>query len=209
MAKDYLITFLSTGSLGEMYANTICVHDDESGSARDEGDVVDEVDDWLTTKYRAICQTVTTLDALRCFRIPAVYGAETSVALKAKGVAGTMAAGDGKIPREMTLTLSLKSASTSRRQNGRISLPSPEGSAQVTNTGQWNTAGDYWVAAGVFGNALLAGHDVGALGIGGHLSTRIYSRRQHKIGSGDKTHDVDSFIRRSRPRWLRSRVTSP
>lgn len=209
MAKDYLCTYLSHGSAGEQYANTFCVHDDEAGSARDEGSVANEVDSWLTTKYRNMLVSGTIVDVLRVYRIPAVYGDDSTVSSKLLGLAGTLTGADGKLPREMTLTLALRSSHTSRRSQGRLSIPSPSNSAYLTAGGDWLTSSAFWSAVGTFGQALLDGHDVGALGVGGHISTRIYSRRQHQEGSGDKTTDVTSYLRRPRPRWLRRRNSIP
>jgi hypothetical protein len=209
VAKDYLLTFLSTGVGGVEYANTICVHDDELGGPRDVGDVVDLVDTWLRTPYKNLLVSSTTVDVLRCFRIPDVFGTDSNVTSKLIGQPGTLTGPDGKLPREMTLTLSLRSNHTSRRSQGRLSIPSPLNSAYVDSSGNWSTGSAFWSAVGTFGDALLAGHDVGVLGVDGHLSTRVYSRQTHKEASGDKTHDVDTYIRRARPRWLRRRVSIP
>jgi len=207
--KNYLVTFLSTGSAGEMYANTICVHDHDLSAGRSVQNVVDEVDTWLTTAYRGLLQTNATLNALRCFHIPAVYGDDSDVVTKLKGVAGTLAAGDGKMGREITLTLTLRSSHTTRRSQGRLSLPSPENSATLDSAGKWAAGVSYWINAATFGDALLAGRDIGLAGVDGHLSTRIYSRSDHKEGDSDPTYDVTSYLRQPRPRWLRRRVSIP
>lgn len=209
MSKDYLVTFLSTGGEGVQYANTISVHDDELGGTRDVSDVVDLVDTWLTSKYRAMLPTSTHLSVLRCFRIPDVYGDDSNVALKDINLAGTGNVGDGQMGREVTLTLTLRSQHTSRRKMGRLSIPSPEDSATLASSGAWDVGSNFYDKVGQFADALLAGHDVGIGGVEGHLSTRIYSRKQHKEGTGDKTTDVDTYKRQPRPRWLRRRVSIP
>jgi hypothetical protein len=209
VSQDYLLTFLSTGPDGEQYSNTICVHDDEFGGDHSPSYVVDQCDTWLSAKYRACMPPATILNVLRCFAIPDTYGADTSVAEKVINGAGTGAASDGQFPREVTMTLALRSDSTSRRRQGRISLPSPLRKSAFSTDGTWATADTFWTNAGLFGQALLDGHDEGIGGVDGHLSTRVYSRTQHKEGTGDKTHDVKSYIRRPRPRWLRRRVSIP
>lgn len=209
MAKDYLLTFLSTGPGGEQYANTICAHDSESGGVRSAADTVDNFDAWLKTKYKNILPTHTRLDVLRCFRIPEVYGDDSEVASKLIGENGTVTVSSLTLPREMCVTLSLRSSHTSRRTMGRISLPSPGSNGFLTTGGLWDVGTGWWAAIGTFGAALLAGHDIGVAGVGGHLSTRIYSRQQHKEGSGDKTTDVNSYFRQPRPRWLRRRTSVP
>lgn len=209
MAKDYLATFLSTQSSGVQCANTICVHDDELGGPASPSDRVNDVDTWLTTKYRAMLPTSTIVDVLRLFQIPDVYGDDSFVANKFLALAGTLAGADGVMPRETTLTLSLRSNHTSRRSQGRISIPSSLNSSNLNSDGNWKTDSAYWNNTGTFAAALLAGHDMGVLGADGHLSTRIYSRRQHQEGTGEKTVDVDSYLRRPRPRWLRRRVSIP
>lgn len=209
VAKDYLLSYLSTGNTGVQTANTICVHDDELGGPRDVDSVVDYVDTWLTTLYRACLSSNWTVDALRCFRIPDTYGADTNITSKLIGAAGTITGADGKLPREAALTLSLRSNHTSRRSMGRIEIPSPLSSTQMATDGSWSTSGSYWLACGAFGAALLAGHDIGVLGVDGHISTRVYSRVTHKSGVGDKTTDVKTYLRRPRPRWVRRRVSAP
>jgi len=209
VSKDYLVSFLSDDAGGVQYANTICVHDDEFGGPRSPSEFLDEVESWLKTKYVNILASDKTLRVIRAFQIPTVYGDDTEVDAKTFAVTGGLAAGDGKVPREATLTLTLRSSHTSRRKMGRLSIPSPRTSNAVDASGNWSTSNDYWTLTGTFADALLAGHDVGVGGVDGHLSTRIYSRRQHQLGTGDKTTDVDVYIRRPRPRWLRRRVSAP
>jgi len=208
VAVDYLVTFRSTGAIGEQYANTICVHDtaDTIFGAQAILDMLDTVDTWLTAKYVAMLPSSVVLDELHGFRIPATYGDASEVAGKAIATGGTLGAGDGKMPRETSLILALRSESTSRRHQGRLYLPSPRDSALLGSTSDWLTSTVYWTRVATFGQALLDGKDYG---IGQHLSTRIYSRRQHIEGTGDKTKDVKTYIRRPRPHWLRRRVTAP
>jgi hypothetical protein len=111
--------------------------------------------------------------------------------------------------RELTLTLSLRSNHTTRRSMGRLSIPSPQNSAALISNATWLTSGGYYIAIGAFGDALLAGHDIGLAGVDGHLSTRIYSRADHKEGVDDPTYDVKSYLRQPRPRWLRRRLSIP
>lgn len=209
MAKDYLATFLSHQSSGVQCANTICVHDDELGGPSSPSDRVDDVSTWLTTKYRALLPTSSVLDVLRLFQIPDTYGDDSVSVDKLIGSAGTLAGADGVLPREVCLTLSLRSNHTSRRSQGRIEIPSPLNSGCLDSSANWKTDTAYWTNIGTFADALLAGHDLGILGADGHLSTRVYSRRQHQEGKDPKTVDVDSYTRRPRPRWLRRRVSIP
>jgi hypothetical protein len=125
------------------------------------------------------------------------------------GENGTLAGADGVLPREICMTLSLRSNHTSRRAQGRIEVPSSLNSSNLDSSANWKTDSAYWNNTGTFADALLAGHDLGVLGVDGHLSTRVYSRRQHQEGKDPKTYDVDSYVRRPRPRWLRRRVSIP
>lgn len=209
MPKDYLASFHSLSVANVEYVNVLCVHDDELGGPRSPSEFLDEFDSWLTAKYRAILPTTVVLGDIRAFQIPSVFGADTEAALKLKGLAGTGMGADGLLPREATLTLSFRSNHTSRRSMGRISLPSPLASNALDGDGNWRTSATYWVNAGLLGDALLAGHDIGVLGADGHLSLRVYSRANHQQGTGDKTTDVTTYIRRPRPRWVRRRVSSP
>jgi hypothetical protein len=206
---DYLLTYLSTYQGGVRIANTICVHDHDLSSGRSPGDVANEVDSWLTAKYRALMTSTATVDILRCFRIPDTYGADSTVSNKLLGLAGTAGAGDGLVPREMTLTLSLRSDHTSRRAQGRLELPTRLSSNDLASGGAWYVSSSWWASVATFADALLAGHDVGTLGVNGHMSTRIYSRAQHREGLDPKTYDINSYLRQPRPRWLRRRVSTP
>lgn len=209
MAKDYLLSFLSDDTVGVQYANTICIHDDELGGPRPGSEILDDIQSWLQTKYCNCLPTTLTLRVLKLFQIPAVYGDDSNVYTLASNTAGAISGADSRLPRELALCLALRSSHTSRRTMGHISIPSPRKSDQLDNNGNWNTAGDLWGAAATFGDALLAGKDIGIGGVDGHLSTRIYSRKAHKTGEGDKTTDVSSYTRRPRPIWVRRRRTAP
>lgn len=209
MAKDYLLTFLSDDAVGVQYANTICIHDDELGGPRPGDEILDDIDTWLSTKYKDCLHSSVTLRVLRLFQIPAVYGDDSNIYTLAKNVAGSLSGPDTKLPREMALCLAFRSSHTSRRSMGHISLPSARASGYLDSDGLLNTAGDWWLKAGLLGDALLAGHDIGIGGVDGHLSFRVYSRKAHKLGEGDKTTDVSSYTRRRRPIWVRRRVTAP
>lgn len=209
MAKDYLLSWLSDDVVGVQYANTICVHDDELGGPRPGDEILDDIDSWLTTKYTNCLPSSLTLRVLRLFQIPAVWKADTNIYTLAKNAGGALTVGDGKIPREMALVLSIRSSHTSRQTMGHISLPSPRNSSMLDGDGNWNTAGSYWTNAGLLGDALLEGKDIGIGGVDGHLSTRVYSRKRHQTGEGDKTTDVGSYTRRLRPKWVRRRTTAP
>ena len=209
MAKDYLLSLLSTDDIGVQYANTICVHDDELAGPRPGDEILDDIDSWLSTKYTNCLPATVTLRVLRLFQIPAVYKADSNVYTMDKNTAGALSVGTGTVPREATLTLSLRSSHTSPRTRGRISIPSPRNPSMLDGSSNWLTSGSYWTNVGTFADALLAGKDIGIGGVDGHLSTRIYSRVAHQTGVGDKTTDVDTYLRRPRPRWLRRRVTAP
>ena len=208
MAKNYLVTFLSDDDVGTQYANTICVHDDEL-TARSGSQFIGEVETWLKTKYCNFLPTSMTLRALRAYHIPATYGADTDVATLSESQAGALSIGTGTVPREVTCTLTLRSTHTSRRSMGRLSLPSPRNPSTLDGSSNWVLASSYIANIKTFADALLAGRDIGTLGADGHLSTRIYSRKDHIEGDTDPTWDVSTYIVRPRPRWLRRRTTAP
>lgn len=209
MSKDYLVTFLSDDAGGVQYANTICVHDDELGGPRSPAEFVDEVEPWLKTKYTNCLPATLTLRVLRAFQIPAVYGDDSEIADKIVTQVGALSIGTGTVPRELTMILALRSSHTSRRKMGRLYMPSPRNPSMLDGDANWATGGSYYTNVGLFGQALLDGHDIGIAGADGHLSTRIYSRQTHKEASGDKTSDVDTYTRRIRPHFLRRRTTAP
>lgn len=212
MAVDYLFTFLSHDDIGTQNANTICVHDDGDlfgSSPSGMSDALDEVDSWLTTKYRALLPSASVLDVLRGFRIPAVYGDPTDVAEKAFGLAGTLGASDGQLPREVCCVVGLRTNSSSRRKQGRLFLPSTYHSGYVTSAGVWLAASAHRTSINTFFGALLAGHDTTLFHVGAHFSARIYSRQTHKEGVGDKTTDIKRYVIRARPHWLERRQTAP
>lgn len=213
MAVDYLATYLSHDTdTGAQIANTICVHDDGSFTGVDPlgmSDVVNAIDSWLTTAYKALLGSHAIVDVLRLFRIPAVFGDPTTVFEKNINAAGTYPSPDGQLPRELACVLALKGGDTSRRHNGRLFLPTPRHSGIIASSGKFLASGTYWTSIGTFGSALLAGHDYTSTFGGGHLSTRVYSRAQHKLGTGDKTKDVVSVVARTDPRWVERRQTTP
>lgn len=209
MAREWLVSILSHDQAGAVASNTICVHDNGGTGGVDPAgatELLNEVDTWLTTSYRAILPTSSVLDRYHAFQIPDEYGAETITADKTKSVNGTLGPVDGKLPREMVGLLALRTNSTSRRKQGRLFLPSPEHGTYITSTGTWVTTAGVWPLWIAFADKLIAGHDFDT---DNHLSTRIYSRRQHAIGTGDKTTDVDSYALRERPKWLRRRESIP
>lgn len=212
MAVDYLVSYLShDNDNGCQIANTICVHDDGSTggiSPLNDSDFVDAVDSWLTTLYKACLGGRTTVDVLRSFRIPAVYGDATTTFEKTIAATGTYPGVDGLVPPEVAVVLALKGGDTSRRHNGRIFVPTPRHSSVIASTGKFNTGSSWFTALNALKSALLSGHDVGSTDPN-HLSLRVYSRVQHKIGTGDKTKDVAAIVIRSDPRWIERRQTAP
>lgn len=209
MAREWLVSILSHDQAGAVASNTICVHDNGGiGGADPAGadELLTQVDTWLTTRYRAIIPTSSVLDRYHAFQIPDVYGAETTVADRTIDLNGTLGPVDGKLPREMVGLLALRSTSSSRRKQGRLFLPSPEHGTYITTTGTWVTTSGVWPLWELFADQLLAGRDFDE---DNHLSLRIYSRRQHQIGTGDKTSDVNAYALRERPKWLRRRASIP
>lgn len=210
MAREWLVTFASHDTdTGVQFANTICVHDNGGVGGADPAsasDLLDAVDSWLGTKYKDVLPSSSILDVLRATEIPSTFGDPSSVGEKAIDDAGLMTGLDGQLPNSVTLVMAFRSDDTSRRHQGRIHLPSPRHSGFMTGIGQWNTGSSYWTKCNTLKGALEAGHDFDT---DNHLSLRVYSRRQHIEGTGDKTKDVSQVVLRNNPRWLNSRQTSP
>jgi hypothetical protein len=133
-----------------------------------------------------------------------LYTDTPSVGESAVGVAGTLGAGTGLLPRECCMVVTLRTAVATRSGRGRMFLPSPLYSSNLASQDAWATGtGGWYSAVGTFMDKLMAGVDVTHSTFGHHLSLRVHSRRHAT------SYDVTSYVRRLQPHWLRSRMTSP
>lgn len=202
--REYEVAFRSHDDAGVLYVNTFAVKVEATGPDLTEASmtkVVDEINTWLTTKYRDCLHGALTFAEIAIRRILPDDG---SLAVHAVNATGTLfAPGGQQLPRELCLLLSVKTDDNSRSGRGRMFLPSPRVVAFLGDVFQWSTTTDYWSNAGVFATALLAGHDFTEDLTDYHISTRLWSRKDNA------TKDVTSIVRKAPYHWLRSRSTAP
>jgi hypothetical protein len=197
--ENWLLTFESHDTHGVLFMNTIGVHYGAAGTgAVDDATLADNMKDWLATAYRAALPGWLTLDLLRARSAPHGSGVEE---IRTVGLAGSASA-SGDNPRELCVTLSFKTDQATRSGRGHISFPAPASETAYT-AGIFSTSTAWWAALDTFINALAAGHDVGALGADGHLSHRVWSRKNQA------SYDVTAIIKRTQPRWVERRQTAP
>ena len=103
------------------------------------------------------------------------------------------------------MVLTWRTDLATRSGRGRIFVPSPLGSATLESPDKWDPEAQYWIHAGTFGDNFTSPFtfNYGVLLESATLTGRVWSR------VNDEGHDVTSFIRRTRPHWLRSRSTAP
>jgi hypothetical protein len=189
---------------GVLAVNTFCIHEAESpGGVAGElsaATVVDDLDSWLRTLYRACLNSAWHVDSLS---VRELGSSSPTEAEKTIGQNGTLANGTGNLPAEVCQVVKIGTALATRSGRGRMFFPSPFYSSYLDAPDNWNSAAAYWTAVNAFMTALLAGHDATHDLIGHHYSLRVWSRTR------GAAQDATGFTQRSRPHWLRSRSTAP
>lgn len=204
--REYLVALRSTDAAGVLYVNTFAIKSDPQGPDIQEisdQQVADGVKAWVHDSYKALLSTDYTWNDVQ---VTGILGHDGE-ALSAVGESGSFPrepGGSFQLPREVVLTLTLKTAHVGRSGRGHMALPSPDDAAQLQNNSTWKVgAGTFHEKCQAFGNALVAGHDVDIDPLLSHLSVRVYSRKDAV------TRDVTAAVARTPIRWLRSRSTSP
>lgn len=199
-----LLSFLSHDDVGTLMANTICVHWEPSGTATEEGsfaNAVHEAGEWLKEPYRLLLSDAVVLDRLVLRGVGADDGKSAE---RAYGVTGGAGTANGQMPREVALTLALRTNVAGRSGKGHIQIPALRDYGALGASGSFRTDTAWWGHVTAFGNALLAGHNyTDDLFSTQHMSTRVWSRKH------SESHDVVAFIARTAPRWVERRQTVP
>jgi hypothetical protein len=203
--SDYHASLHSRDSGGVLYVNTLAVHSDHGDLGIEVPslqEVATGIHAWLHGPYRAILSNRYTWDDISVRNIPD----DGNEAVHAVGELGQAPAGDGKMPKELVVVVSLKTSQATRSGRGNMRLPSPCNSTYLADPSNWDVASLYWTDVKAFCAALEAGHDFN-FGPGGleqaHLSARVWSRVRAT------TYDVTAALPRSYIRWLNSRQTAP
>jgi hypothetical protein len=194
----------STGPGGVVAINTFATKVEVVGVDIDEASpqkVADETWAWIGASYLALlspswrCNEVT-LEEL-------TSGADET-AVHVVDAVGTLAVSSGNLPVEVAGVLSIRTAKATRSTRGRMFLPSPLQSGQLSGPDTWQTVGTTYGAKCIaFGTTLLAGHDFSESLINYHQSFGIWSRKNESF------QDATSTVFRTVPHWLRSRSTAP
>ena len=204
MSKQWEAHFKSHDSGGVIYINTMAIKVDLVGPDLLEAtaqQAADAFHTWLTGHYRDLLHSSYTLDEVGVRSILPDSGDE---AVHAVGLAGLLnGTGAVAVPKELTMCLTLKTATATRSGRGRMFLPSPRNVGYLGDVTNWATATDWWNFAGAFGDAILAGHDFTAGSIDYHMSARVHSRVHNT------SYDVTGYVRRTPYHFLRSRSTAP
>lgn len=205
-----LISYVSHDAGGVLYVNTLAV-DAHSVTVPvvDEPDLhetVDAVDTWLTTQYLKCLHTDYTLDRIEA---RGILG-DTGDYVKTKGVAGTYSpASTQRIPKELALVITLKTAQATRSGHGRIFMPSGRSADALGDATSWRVITDestYWKECSDLAAMLDDGHDFnfGPLSAeAGHVQIGVWSRVHNAF------YNVTSAFPRTQYHWLRSRSTAP
>lgn len=191
------------GASGTQFVNTLAVRMDNGTELPPElpaDQVCDEVYAWLFPEYKAMLNPVVTVEDIHARSLTG-DPEEDSRAVSEVGT-GSFGAGD-YLPRQVTMVMTFKTATPTRRGRGRIFIPSPINANPLSNEQVWDPANAYWINAGTFATALLTGSDFIHDGTPFHASLNVWSSLD---GVG---RDVVSATRRPAPRWLRSRTTAP
>jgi hypothetical protein len=213
LATTWRIALNVVGSQGTDEVMTFHVKDDPDvvGSGLSAGGVCDVVDTWLTSYMLPLIPTDGRFDRIVAtedveYWLPGTLGRSGE---KAINTPGTFGPADGKLPREACLWAKIQTDTAKRFARGGIHSPSPQDSRMTTTTGELNPSNGYVTAFDAFCDHLLAGHDYGESGTGGHLSLIVYSVTQRKRNAANYYFDATAVVPAQRLRWLRTRVTNP
>jgi hypothetical protein len=124
-------------------------------------------------------------------------------------LAGTRAPGDTKLPTGLCQLATIRTNAAVRSGHGRLWMPPAVDGASLAATHTFVAAGTYQLANKAFLDELQLHHDMGLLGVDGHLDTVIYSRTRRARGDADYFFDMTAYILRAEPHWLRSRQSAP
>lgn len=121
------------------------------------------------------------------------------------GTPGAFSAAAEDLPRELVGLMSIHSGTASRSARGHMFLPGTGDKAKLSGRA-WTTGTlDNWnVLAALLDNSF----DLGAI-TPTHVNPVVYSRTRHIRGENPYTFRVTGATVSSRPRWLRSRGTTP
>jgi hypothetical protein len=173
-------------------------------------EVRDALNTALTTKYRAILDTGSTLNSLTVRQ--ELDPGDTSIPAESVltiGSLGTRSVSDSYLPMSLTQLVSLRTNAAVRSGHGRMFMPPPIASSNLSTGGIWSTGAPYWSNVGTFMTELLSTHRVGGIGTGSDLHTVVYSRTRRARGDSEYWFGVSAYIQRPAPHWLRSRSTAP
>lgn len=183
--------------------NTFSVQSDGGGSGTavpDADGLAAALGGTFNTLYRACIPSPYTVDLLTVRSLTSGLNREGSMNINA---AGTLAAGSGTLPREVTMVLSLRTLMATRSGRGRMFFPSPLASSYLSAPDAWSTTTGYYTAVGAFGTALTATYTYAIGGDSFQVTPGVWSRTSGVF------NPLVTTIRRTQPHWLRSRATAP
>lgn len=213
MASIWRCSYEVDHSTGVRFVNTfhVVVHDSSlvlgGGSAAQVRDVLHSA---LTTKYRAILPTNCTVQAL-VVREELAPGS-TAVPEEASqtiGAAGTLSTSGDMLPPPTCILATFYTNAAVRSGHGRMFLPGCGPAANLTSAGTWDTTTTLWTALAAFLDELKTNHGAGIFGTDFTAHQVIYSRTRRAAGASSYWFDVQSYVRRQQPHWLRSRLSAP
>lgn len=168
--------------------------------------VADNVVDWLSSPYRAMLSTRDRLDNITVREELGPAGGIPAVAERAATWPGTWFGSTYDEDLQLCAWTKTKTDAAVRGGHGGFfSPPALDKSVFGGTHGTVATGYAFYIAIRAFADALLAGHDMGALGIDGHLSYVIYSKTRRFRGDANWYFDATSCTTDTRPHMLRSR----
>lgn len=189
-------------------ATVINVKADSSSSIANisAGDVADNVVDWLKDSFLAQLSTRDKLDAITLTEELGPGSAIPAVAERSGTWPGTRYGATWNMDNQICAWVKTKTNAAVRGGHGGFfGSPALDEACFNTDEGKINHGNAYYAAIAAFAADLLEGHDVGALGVDGHLSYVIYSRTRRMRGDSNYYFDATSCTISERPHFLRSR----
>lgn len=210
--RVYKLTWVGTYADGVVTSNGLH-YETQPPTLGDEPapvDVLNKLDTELTTLYRNCLPSAITVHAItlaECLSPAEIAGGSVPHgAAKELELAGTLSPADTKIPEAIAAIIQLRTGVPLRSARGYIALPSPLGSASLTNGGLWT--GSTKSAYDAFAAKLDDDYEIGTVAVTS-IVPMVYSRTRHDRGVSPWTFQVEAATLVNKARWRRSRTTAP
>lgn len=173
-------------------------------------DVLNKLDTELTTLYRNCLPSAVTVHAItlaeRLSPSEIASGQVPHGAAKELELAGTLSPADTKLPEAISAIVQLRTGVPLRSARGYVALPSPLGSASLTNGGLWT--GSTKSAYDAFAAKVDDDYEIGTVAVTSIVPV-VYSPTRHDRGVSPWSFQVEAGTLVNKAKWRRSRTTAP